>query len=490
MARIEIPPAFIPSYSADSLWHRLVSERDSNEWKGLGIEYLRALVRKGNEPKWKIEAARIILYNYEHPQTSYSTIAEEVGCSTTKVINWLERWNRKDIKKLKPDTQPPHIGIAPLLTVPAIITYAPTAMAVQQLEAIRPVDIEFSFAQADNNGEIRYVKDSLDNLEKSNFKDILAMSTGIKPSTLTDSTLNTFFFKVGSLNFAIHYFDDEQGKPHIMVFGSPNGINWSQAIIIKGQVEVGYDGMVHIINTYRYLSPQENLIGGFIIPVYQGRWDVLFNPIIHDEPVSKPASLTALICHDYNEIDNISLDPESFHSLFPTLSLPSYTETTEKEFNNLREEVSDIFYSDEMASSLEREDGLNFLKELFDALIDTLTSPEKLANILADTAIISPGLYLCWEFVKKIRSFAEKRNSTPLHQISSKCEKLLSYFERVPKSRIAEISLGTGISAEEANLLLRLMGFVHQSNCFWHPPLQSRQGNRKKRRRDIRRRAG
>jgi len=479
----------LPSYPDDSLWDRLVNENDSTNWKKLAIEYLKSLLRKRDQPKWKIEAARIILYNYEQPETSYSTIAEEVGCSTSKVIEWVERWNSRDIKKLKPDKQSRNIGTASLLTIPAVTTYVPATIAMQQIEAIGQIDIKASFERADSNSEIRYVKDSLDNLGKSNFKDILEMSTGIKLSTLVESSLNTFFFKIGSLNFAIHYFDDEQGKPQIMVFGSPDTINWSQAIIIKGQVEVGIDGMVDIINTYRYLSPQGNLIGGLIIPVYQGKWDVWFNPIVNGQPISEPASLTALVHHD-NEVDNISLDPELFHSEFPTLTLPSYTETIEKDFNNLSEELSAIFYSDEMANPLEREDGLNFLKELFNALIDTLTNPEKLANILADTAIISPGLYLCWELVKKIRNHAEKKNSTPLHQISSKCEKLLSYFERVPKSRIAEVSFSTGISVEEANLLLRLMGFVHQSNCFWHPPLQNKRGNRKKRRRDARRRAG
>ncbi len=486
MPFVEIPPALIRSYSADFLWHRLVSERDYDKWKELGIEYLKALLRKGDHPKWKVEAARIILYNHEHPKASYSTIAEEVGCSTTKVIDWLKRWNGKDIKKLKPDTQSRNISIAPLLTIPAITTYVPTTDAIQQIEAIRSIDIESSFAQADSNGEIRYIKDSFENLGKASFKDVLKISTGINLNTQTDIALNTFFFKIGSLNFAIHYFDIKEEESHIMVFGSPDGVNWSQTLIIKGQVEVEYDGTAHI-NGYRYLSPQRNVIGGLIIPVYQGRWDVWFNPIIHDQPISMSASLTALVYHDYEEIDNISLDPELFHSQFPTLTLPSYVETTEKDFNNLRQELCDTFYSNEIALE---DDSLNFLEELFDELIDTLTNPEKLANILAETAIVSPGLYLCWEFVKKIRSFAEKKNSTPLHQIYLKCEKLLSHFERVPKSRIAEISLSMGTSVEEASLLLRLMCFVHQSNCFWHPPLQSKQGNRKKRRKDARRGVG
>ena len=87
----------------------------------------------------------------------------------------------------------------------------------------------------------------------------------------------------------------------------------------------------------------------------------------------------------------------------------------------------------------EIKDGHNFLEELFYALVDTLTDPEKLADILADAAIISPGLYFCWEFVKKIGQFAKKKKNRPMCQIASKCEKLLSYFEKVPKSRIAEI---------------------------------------------------
>ena len=153
-------------------------------------------------------------------------------------------------------------------------------------------------------------------------------------------------------------------------------------------------------------------------------------------------------------------------------------EIAKNSYSVLRENLHNI-YSNKAEKTQELEDGLNILEQLYYALFDTLTNPEKLAPILADTLIVSPGLFICWEITKKIWQFAELDKNKPMRLIHFKCQKVLSYFERVPKSRIAEIQYGTGISTEELKTLLRLLGFVHQSNCFWHPPLL-RKGKRRK----------
>lgn len=109
----------------------------------------------------------------------------------------------------------------------------------------------------------------------------------------------------------------------------------------------------------------------------------------------------------------------------------------------------------------------DFLQKLFEEILDTLSSPEKLAPILTEVAIVSPGLYFCWKLIQKTQGFAKKGL---ISELVSKCREILRYFEKVPESRIKEISRATKIPVGELRPLLQVLRFEHGSSCFWTPP--------------------
>jgi len=123
--------------------------------------------------------------------------------------------------------------------------------------------------------------------------------------------------------------------------------------------------------------------------------------------------------------------------------------------------------------------------------VDTLCDPEKLAEILAEVAIVGPIVCVFWERIKRLqRRFRREGKSEEkgggnggsnrfVEPIVCQCIKILHYFEKVPKSRITEINKGTGVPKEEARLLLRLMCFIHESNCFWRPPASGMKNTKK-----------
>lgn len=157
----------------------------------------------------------------------------------------------------------------------------------------------------------------------------------------------------------------------------------------------------------------------------------------------------------------------------------TFVPTTSTERLNLVKTLSKIcfddmcyYYAETRQASIEELNNIrDYLEELFRELLAILLDPKKLAQILAEVAIVSPGLYLCWRMIMSLRNFSTAKKSSFGRKLVAKCEKILRYFETVPKSRITEISIATGMPTEEIKLFLQLMCFVHIPGCFWQPPI-------------------
>ncbi|MFA6532479.1 MAG: hypothetical protein WCT22_00600 [Patescibacteria group bacterium] len=181
--------------------------------------------------------------------------------------------------------------------------------------------IQQSFLQADSQNKILFKNDDGKSFSKSNSLDILAKSTGVDPEQITNVTPDTFFYlRIGNLNFAVHKFSDKDGKSFMMVFGSADQTNWAQALILD-PVQINPDGTTNIKSGSRFVDPEQQPIGGFLIPTEtQGQWSILFNPeIVGSNPTPIPAVPTAVIAQNENTVSNISL-PANFN-LF-SLSVP------------------------------------------------------------------------------------------------------------------------------------------------------------------------
>ncbi|MFA6081308.1 MAG: hypothetical protein WC741_02785 [Patescibacteria group bacterium] len=180
--------------------------------------------------------------------------------------------------------------------------------------------IQQSFSLADSQNKILFKNDDGKTFSKSNSLDILAKSTGVNPEQITNVTPDTFFyFKIGNLIFADHKFSKD-GKSFMMVFGSADQTNWAQTLILD-PVQINPDGTTNIKSGSRFVDPEQQPIGGFLIPTEtQGEWTILFNPeTVGSNPTPVPAVPTAVIAQNENTVSNISL-PANF-DLFP-LSVP------------------------------------------------------------------------------------------------------------------------------------------------------------------------
>lgn len=112
-----------------------------------------------------------------------------------------------------------------------------------------------------------------------------------------------------------------------------------------------------------------------------------------------------------------------------------------------------------------------FLCDLYSEIEQTLSDPEKRAPIVTEVLIVGPAASLGWKMLlimlDRMKRWSSSTDNDYGTQIAKKLKRLLNYFKKVPKSRLAEISEGTGLPKKEVKALLRLGPFTHEASCFW-----------------------
>lgn len=139
--------------------------------------------------------------------------------------------------------------------------------------------------------------------------------------------------------------------------------------------------------------------------------------------------------------------------------------------NKIIKEAEEVY--SESPTNLQYQNFAEYLRDFYSEIRNTLSDPKALASIFVEVAILSPivamGLGLAEEMVKKFRKWARKEKNDPAKIIANQMGKLINYFEKVAKSRLAEIVEGTGLSEKQVSALLKLGPFSHEPGCFWRP---------------------
>lgn len=108
-----------------------------------------------------------------------------------------------------------------------------------------------------------------------------------------------------------------------------------------------------------------------------------------------------------------------------------------------------------------------FIKELYHEVSEVLKDHKKLAPILVGVVITSYLSMIYYVFKYALRKLShERKYKKPIKKICDEMELVLSYFEKVKKSRLAEIGIGTGLPKARIQALLKLGPFEHK-NKFW-----------------------
>jgi hypothetical protein len=142
----------------------------------------------------------------------------------------------------------------------------------------------------------------------------------------------------------------------------------------------------------------------------------------------------------------------------------------QNEIENIINDLQIVYSSYSKESDFE--DFPRFIRVLFKEITEILSDPEKLAPIITDAFIITPatsiGFAIGRYMIRKIKNWSsQKPDNRYSSQLVEKLERLLTYFQVTPRSRLAEITMATGLSVEEARALLRLGPFTHEAGCFW-----------------------
>ncbi|MGB9845839.1 MAG: hypothetical protein ACPLF9_08790, partial [Methanothermobacter tenebrarum] len=103
---------------------------------------------------------------------------------------------------------------------------------------------------------------------------------------------------------------------------------------------------------------------------------------------------------------------------------------------------------------------------------DVENSIREFLALAADTIAVGAFVYqlVLWIIRKKRQEYLGANKTLVGRLANEQLSKLLDFFSVVPKSRITEISEGTGIPPERAKLLMKAFCFEHETACFWHPP--------------------
>lgn len=142
-----------------------------------------------------------------------------------------------------------------------------------------------------------------------------------------------------------------------------------------------------------------------------------------------------------------------------------------KDFKELSELVSQ--YKEYQKFNRNFYDELNKNTRLLTQGLDGLSDIAYILDIAANAIEIgtAAGGISIW-LIKKIltKQRQQKGNNYFVKEHINRVESVVDYFEKVPKSRIAEISAGTGISKEKLSPILTALSFEHEPACFWKPP--------------------
>jgi hypothetical protein len=157
---------------------------------------------------------------------------------------------------------------------------------------------------------------------------------------------------------------------------------------------------------------------------------------------------------------------------------------TQNEFTGLRQDASWLNFQanpeldaaiDDLQAAYQIEDPLavEFLKDLFDELYVSVDELDVWADLLVAGGALAVGLVMGKFILKRHEEFDEEDVSPLVSAYLPGMQALQGYFEHVPKSRLAEITYGTGLDKEKASALLelgRVFGqYTHEPACFWRP---------------------
>jgi hypothetical protein len=157
---------------------------------------------------------------------------------------------------------------------------------------------------------------------------------------------------------------------------------------------------------------------------------------------------------------------------------------TQNEFTGLRQDASWLNFQanaeldaaiDDLQAAYQIDDpvAVEFLKDLFDELYGSISTQGVWLDVLLAGGALASGLVMGKFILKRHEEFDEGDGSPLVSAYLPGMQALQAYFEHVPKSRLAEITYGTGLDKEKASALLelgRVFGqYTHEPACFWRP---------------------
>lgn len=117
-----------------------------------------------------------------------------------------------------------------------------------------------------------------------------------------------------------------------------------------------------------------------------------------------------------------------------------------------------------------------FLRELHAELFGSATVDGKWAELLLGAEALAAGLVISKYVLGRFVETQQVAESPALGAFLPDAQVLSGFFERVPKSRLAEITYGTGLEKEKISALLELGKvygqYTHEPACFWRPTTQ------------------
>lgn len=124
----------------------------------------------------------------------------------------------------------------------------------------------------------------------------------------------------------------------------------------------------------------------------------------------------------------------------------------------------------ELYEALEKMEG--DLKKTLTSTSDIEYNIREFLALAADTIAIGSFAYqlVLWIIQRKRQEYLGTNKTLVGQMANERVSKLLDFFRVVPKARIMEISVATGINPEQAKSLMKALCFEHESACFWRPP--------------------
>jgi hypothetical protein len=283
----------------------------------------------------------------------------------------------------------------------------------------------------------------------------------------------------GYFNLLVLQFIYQSSLEDVMLFIQLPNSQWAQVALAHDLSYKSTERIVRIasekpivLRVLLFPTPTKNL--GSII--FHGKSGILHRPIIRfDDQEDSFDPLSSLPIMPIRWIDSNKSEKWEESEEY-VLSIPQ----TPTENLPLDEIFLDIFETEKTLIGAEK-DARQIIYSIFEQTKKCLSDPEALADLWSDLDIVAnvieitsaasaTGLWLI-KLIHKTKKERELSSTNKLvdyyHEI---VETLISFFEKVPKARLYEISEATKIPKSILKHLLKGLCFEHEPTCFWKPP--------------------